>query len=62
MTCYQELRELQAKAKPLGVLVTLYRDEQGNFDQVHIDGLKGRTGFRDPLSAAEFLRSVVARD
>lgn len=55
MTCIDELRTLQQKARDRGIMVTFFKNEQGYVDQVYIVN----KGLRDPLSAAEYLRRVT---
>jgi len=61
MTHLAELRDLQRRANRAGIKVTYFMDEDGYIDQSYIVGPGAREGIRDPLSTAEYLRTLLAR-
>jgi hypothetical protein len=59
MTHLHELRDLQRRANRRGIKVTYFINADGIIDQSYIVGPGAREGLRDPLSTAEYLRSLL---
>lgn len=61
MTHLAELRDLQRRANRAGLKVTYFINADGIIDQSYIVGPGARGGLRDPLSTAEYLRTLLAK-